>query len=121
MDRDTLTAYLLEKPGAAEEYPFGEEAAVFKVARKMFALCMLPADPLRVNLKCDPEWAEVLRDRYEAIIPGYHMNKRHWNTVILDGSVPDEELLDLVDHSYELVVAKLPKRTRAELIEEDQP
>lgn len=121
MDRDTLTAYLLEKPGAAEEYPFGEEAAVFKVAGRMFALCMLPADPLRVNLKCDPEWAEVLRDRYEAIIPGYHMNKRHWNTVILDGSVPDEELLDLVDHSYELVVAKLPKGMQAELTRGRQP
>lgn len=109
--------YLLDKPGAAEDYPFGEDAAVFKVAGKMFALVSLPAEPPRVNLKCDPEWAEVLRERHRAVEPGYHMDKRHWNTLVLDGSLPDDEVLDLVDHSYELVVAKLPKRVRAELDE----
>lgn len=100
------------KPGAAEDYPFGDEVAVFKVADRMFALVSLGSPPGSVSLKCDPDLADGLRTRYPAITPGYHLNKRHWNTVELDGSVPGDELLDLIDHSYELVVARLPRAQR---------
>ena len=102
-------------PGSAEDYPFGDEVAVFKVAGRMFALVSLGPPPGSVSLKCDPDLAAVLRDHYGAIAPGYHLNKRHWNTVTLDGSVPDEELLELIDHSYDLVVARLPRAQRNEL------
>jgi predicted DNA-binding protein (MmcQ/YjbR family) len=104
------------KPGSAEDYPFGDEVAVFKVAGRMFALVSLGPPPGSVSLKCDPDLADDLRARYVAITPGYHLNKRHWNTVALDGSVPDEELLELIDHSYELVVARLTKAQRNELM-----
>jgi predicted DNA-binding protein (MmcQ/YjbR family) len=103
------------KPGSAEDYPFGDEVAVFKVAGRMFALVPLGPPP-SVSLKCDPDLAVGLRTRYPAITPGYHLNKRHWNTVALDGSVPDEELLELIDHSYELVVARLTRAQRNELM-----
>jgi predicted DNA-binding protein (MmcQ/YjbR family) len=103
------------KPGSAEDYPFGDEVAVFKVAGRMFALVSLGSPPGSVSLKCDPDLAPALRDRYAAITPGYHLNKRHWNTVELDGSVPGDELLDLIDHSYDLVVARLPKAQRQSL------
>ena len=103
------------KPGSAEDYPFGDEVAVFKVARRMFALVSLGPPPGSVSLKCDPDLAAVLRDRHAGITPGYHLNKRHWNTVTLNGSVPDEELLELIDHSYDLVVARLPRAQRNEL------
>lgn len=106
-----MMAACARQPGATEEYPFGDGAAVFKVAGKMFALVHL-AGEASVNLKCDPDWAEELRAIYPGVAPGYHMNKRHWNTVALDGSVPDGEIRDLLDHSYELVVASLPKRAR---------
>lgn len=113
MDRDAVLECLGRKPGAAEEYPFGDGAAVFKVGGKMFALVHLGDEPGSLNLKCDPGWAEELRTIYpDAIRPGYHMNKRHWNTVALDGTVPAEEILELVEHSYELVVAGLPRRVR---------
>jgi predicted DNA-binding protein (MmcQ/YjbR family) len=103
------------KPGAVEDYPFGDDAAVFKVAGKMFALVSLGSSPGSVSLKCDPDVALELRGQYAAITAGYHLNKRHWNTVALDGSVPDEELLELIDHSYELVVAGLTRAERKEL------
>lgn len=103
------------KPGSAEDYPFGDEVAVFKVAGRMFALVSLGHPPGSVSLKCDPDLADDLRARYAAITPGYHLNKRHWNTVALDGSVPDEDLLELIDQSYELVVARLTKAQRNEL------
>jgi predicted DNA-binding protein (MmcQ/YjbR family) len=102
--------YCLTKPNATEGTPFGEETLVFKVGGKMFALASLDAVPPRVNLKCDPERALDLRDRYEEVQPGYHMNKKHWNTVELSGGVPEVELREMVDHSYDLVVARLPKR-----------
>jgi predicted DNA-binding protein (MmcQ/YjbR family) len=102
-------------PGAVETYPFGDGVAVFKVGGKMFALVPLGGEPASVSLKCDPDYALSLRDRYPAITAGYHLNKRHWNTVVLDGSVPDDEVLELVDHSYDLVVSSLPKATRAKL------
>jgi len=102
-----------EKPGAVQEYPFGDEVAVFKVAGKMFAL--VPQGEASISLKCDPYRATALRERYPAVTAGYHLNKRHWNTVELDGSLPDDELSDLIDHSYELVVASLTKAQRAGL------
>jgi predicted DNA-binding protein (MmcQ/YjbR family) len=116
--RDRVIAECLAKPGATEDYPFGDEVAVFKVAGRMFALVpLVPLGPPpgNVSLKCDPELAAALRARYAAITPGYHLNKRHWNTVALDGSVPDDELLELIDHSYELVVARLTRAQRNEL------
>ena len=114
--RDRVIAECGAKRGSAEDYPFGDEVAVFKVAGRMFALVSLGPPPGSVSLKCDPGLAAALRDRYAAITPGYHLNKRHWNTVTLDGSVPDEELLDLIDHSYELVVARLPRAQRNKLM-----
>lgn len=110
-----LRDYCIAKPGATEGFPFGESALVLKVAGKMFALIGMDEMPTTVNLKCDPERALELRDRYEAVRPGYHMNKRHWNTVTLDGSIERAEVLALVDHSYELVVAGLPRAAREAL------
>ena len=107
-----MLAYLNGRPGAVEDYPFGDDVAVFKVGGRVFALCALTGQPGSISLKCDPALAEALRDRYAAVRPGYHLNKRHWNTIDLDGSVPGDELADLVDHSWELVVAKLPRRER---------
>jgi predicted DNA-binding protein (MmcQ/YjbR family) len=92
-------------PGATEEFPFRPEVSVFKVGGKMFALSALSAQPLSVSVKCDPELAERLRGTYASIVPGYHLNKRHWLTVTVDGSVPDALLADLVEGSYELVAA----------------
>jgi predicted DNA-binding protein (MmcQ/YjbR family) len=103
----------LALPGASEEFPFGDEVSVFKVGEKMFALCSLDAEPpLQLSVKCDPELAVQLRSAYPAIGPGYHLNKRHWNTITLDGSVPDEMVTDLLGDSYDLVVASLPKARR---------
>jgi predicted DNA-binding protein (MmcQ/YjbR family) len=110
--RDRVIAACTAKPGSAEDYPFGDEVAVFKVVGKMFALVTLGPDLGSVSLKCDPDLAAGLRRRHAAITAGYHLNKRHWNTVTLDGSVPEDELLDLIDHSYELVVARLPRAER---------
>jgi predicted DNA-binding protein (MmcQ/YjbR family) len=102
--------------GAEETFPFGPENSVFKVAGKMFAISRLKAKPpLRVSLKCEPELAEGLRAAHEAITAGYHLNKRHWNTIVLDGSVPERMVVEMIEDSYDLVVAKLPKSTQAEL------
>jgi len=113
--RDEVMAACLAKPGSAEEYPFGDGAAVFKVAGRMFALVSLGPPPGSVSLKCDPHLALGLRARYAAVTPGYHLNKRHWNTVELDDSVPEPELLELIGHSYELVVARLTRAQRSGL------
>ena len=115
MDFDVLQAHLMRKPGATEDMPFGPSALVLKVKGRMFALIGVDDDPLRINLKCDPDFAQVLRQRFTGIIPGYHMNKRHWNTVVLDGSVPDDLVLDMIDDSYELVVKGLRKADRLKL------
>jgi len=112
---ESLRSYLKEKAHVTEETPFGPQALVFKVAGKMFATVGWDADPLRVTLKCPPEKAEVLRELYAAIGPGYYMDKRHWNTVQLDGSIPKELVLEMIDESYTLVVRGLPKRTQKEL------
>jgi predicted DNA-binding protein (MmcQ/YjbR family) len=114
--RDRVLAACGAKPGAAEDYPFGDEVAVFKVAGRMFALVSLGPAPGSVSLKCDPGLAVGLRGRYAAITPGYHLNKRHWNTVTLDGSVSDDEVLELVDHSYDLVLAGLTRTQRNKLV-----
>jgi predicted DNA-binding protein (MmcQ/YjbR family) len=113
--RDQVIAVCSAKPRSVEDYPFGDEVAVFKVAGKMFALVTMGPAPGSVSLKCDPDLAVGLRRRYAAITAGYHLSKRHWNTVTLDGSVPEDELLDLIDHSYELVVARLPRAERDKL------
>jgi predicted DNA-binding protein (MmcQ/YjbR family) len=115
MTRDEVLAVCLAYRGAVEDYPFGDEVAVFKVGGRMFALVSLLGDPGSVHLKCDPDLALELRDRYSAVRPGYHLNKRHWNTVELDGSIDDDELRDMVAHSYEVVVQRLPKRQRTAL------
>lgn len=114
--RDRVIAECGAKPGSTEDYPFGDGVAVFKVAGRMFALVSLGPPPGSVSLKCDPDLADDLRARYPAITPGYHLNKQHWNTVALDGSVPNEDLLELIDHSYELVVERLTKAQRNELM-----
>lgn len=114
--RDEALAACAAKPGSAEDYPFGDEVAVFKVAGRMFALVSLGPAPGSISLKCDPGLAGDLRGRYAVITPGYHLNKRHWNTVTLDGSVPEHEVLELVDHSYDLVLAGLSTATRNKLV-----
>jgi predicted DNA-binding protein (MmcQ/YjbR family) len=102
MNIETLRDYCIRKPNAAEGFPFGEDTLVFKVNGKIFALANLDGE-LSVNLKCDPAFAIELREKYVAVSPGYHMNKKHWNTVMLDGSIPDLEVYSLIDHSYDLV------------------
>jgi predicted DNA-binding protein (MmcQ/YjbR family) len=112
MDLAKFREYCLSKPQATEGTPFGPEVVVFKVGGKMFALASLDEVPVTANLKCDPDLALDLRDRYEQVRPGYHMNKKHWNTVEIGSGIPDAELRKMVDHSYELVVQSLPKATR---------
>ena len=115
MTRDDVLAICLHLPAAEETYPFGEEVVVVKVGGKMFALVPLSEGPGSVNLKCDPARALELRDAYPGIRPGYHQNKRHWNTVDLDGSVEDDVVRGLIADSYALVVAGLPRSVRAKL------
>jgi predicted DNA-binding protein (MmcQ/YjbR family) len=109
MDLAEFREYCLTKARASEETPFGPDVLVFKVGGKMFALAALGELPAKVNLKCNPDLALDLRDRYEQVTPGYHMNKKHWNTVEIEGGIPNIELQKMIDHSYELVVARLPK------------
>jgi len=117
MNIELFREYCISKKGVTEEFPFGEETLVYKVMGKAFALAGMDDVPGSCNLKCDPEKAEELRDKYSAIIPGYHMNKKHWNTVIWDGSISDQLILELIDHSYELVLRGLPKKILSELRE----
>ena len=112
MNAHELKAACRALPGAVEDFPLGDEVSVFKVAGKMFALSDLDADPLQLSIKCEPELAARLRATYPAIGPGYHLNKRHWNTVTLDGSLPDRMVTDMLGDSYDLVVASLPKGRR---------
>lgn len=107
IDLESFREYCLSKPKATEDMPFGEDVLVFRVGGKMFALAPLDEVAATVNLKCDPNLALELRDRYEEVRPGYHMNKRHWNTVEIDSEIPDAELRRMIDHSYKLVVGKL--------------
>ena len=110
-----LRDHCLAFTGAEETFPFGPRTSVFKVAGKMFALSQLDAESLRVSVKCEPELAEALRAANAAVLPGYHLNKRHWNTVIVDGSMPDETVRDMIEDSYDLVVSKLPAARRRAL------
>ena len=113
MDAVEFREYCLTKPNATEGTPFGETVLVFKVAGKMFALMSLDEVPATTNLKCDPDLALDLRDRYEQVRPGYHMNKKHWNTVEIKGGIPEAELRKMIDHSYDLVVQSLPRAKRS--------
>jgi predicted DNA-binding protein (MmcQ/YjbR family) len=115
MNAAGLRAWCLGRPGAIEEHPFGPEHSVFKVAGKMFALSALERTPLEVSVKCEPELAVALRRSYPAIRPGYHLNKRHWNTITLDGSLSDRLVCEFVEDSYDLVVSALPARVREQL------
>lgn len=111
MNLEAFRSHCLKKKGVTEEMPFGPDTLVYKVMGKMFALTGSP-DFISVNLKADPEIAVELREKYEAVLPGYHMNKKHWNTILTDGSVADKLILQLTDHSYELVVSGLPKKDK---------
>ena len=116
MDYQQAREYMLSLPEAWEDFPFGPDVAVMKVKARMFATLAVSKDSLQANLKCDPLEAEMLRDIFESVIPGYHMNKRHWNTVILDGDVPRSEIERMIDRSYGLVVKGLTRREREALI-----
>lgn len=105
MDHKTVEEYLLSMPNARLDYPFGEDVAVYKVDDKMFALVAEKSEPVRISLKCDPELSKVLREKYESVMPGYHLNKKHWNTIVLSGQLSWEEVQDLIRHSYQLVTA----------------
>ncbi len=115
MNTESLESFLLTKKGASKDYPFGKDIAVFKVMGKMFALFAEQKSPLWLNLKCNPDEASLFRGMFESIKPGYHMNKDHWNTVILDGTVPEDLLQDMIDKSYALVVKGLRKADREKL------
>jgi predicted DNA-binding protein (MmcQ/YjbR family) len=106
---DEIKAYCLHLSGATYDFPFDDETCVFRVGGKMFGLMGIHADPPRINLKCDPILARDLRSAFESIVPGYHMNKEHWNTVLIGGDVPDDKVRWLIDHSYDLIRSKLPR------------
>ena len=103
MDHKTVEAYILSMPNTRLDYPFGEDVAVYKTDDKMFALISEDKEPINLSLKCDPQLAEVLREKYETVMPGYHLNKKHWNTLVLTGQLPWEEVQALIRHSYDLV------------------
>ena len=109
MNIEQIREYCIKKKGVTEEFPFDEETLVFKVAGKIFLLASLESIPLQINLKCDPEKAIELREEFESVQPGYHMNKKQWNTIILDGTVPAKKILEWIDDSYNLVVSGLKK------------
>jgi predicted DNA-binding protein (MmcQ/YjbR family) len=114
MNLDSFRQYCLAKPGVTEELPFDDETLVYKVMGKLFALSDIK-EPFSINLKCDPAKAIELRASYPSVQPGYHMNKQHWNTIFVDGTMDDAELKIWIDHSYELVVQKLPRKDKASL------
>lgn len=103
MNHKDVEEYVLSMPNAVLEYPFGEEVAVYKVNGKMFALIPEGSSPVRISLKCDPQLAEALRAKYESVMPGYHLNKKHWNTIVLSGQLPWEDIQGFIRHSYDLV------------------
>ena len=115
MNVETLRAYCLDKPGAEETLPFGPDTVVYKVGGKAFLLTGFDSEDLRFNVKCDPDKAVELREEFACVLPGFHMNKKHWNTLAMDHSLTDKFILQQVDHSYEMVVAGLPVKVRNEL------
>lgn len=106
MNHKQVEQYILQMPNAVLDYPFGEGTAVYKTNDKIFAIIGEKSDPLRISLKCDPQLAVILREKYETVMPGYHLNKKHWNTVVLTGQLPWEEVQGLIIHSYNLVIGK---------------
>lgn len=108
MNIESLRDYIIAKEEVTESFPFGDDTLVFKVNGKIFALVNLEGD-LTINLKCDPSKSIEIRERYSSVVPGYHMNKKHWNTVLVDGTVPDKEIFAWIDHSYSLVARKVPQ------------
>lgn len=115
MDSNTITNYCLSKKGAVEDFPFGPDVLSIKVASKMFALISDRGNKINISLKCDPFLAQDLRERYPSITPGYHLNKKHWNTIVVDDSIPNNEIHWMIDHSYDLVVKSLTKAERESL------
>ena len=115
MDQETIRKYCLEKKSTTESFPFGETTLVFKVSGKVFLLMGLDNQPLQFNVKCDPEKAEELREEYSSVTPGFHMNKKHWNTVVLNGQIPLKKIREMIDDSYELVARSLPLNERKKL------
>jgi predicted DNA-binding protein (MmcQ/YjbR family) len=115
VDRKALRRICLGFAGSEETFPFGSATSVFKVGGKMFALSQLGRDPLSISVKCEPPLAEQLRAAYPAVTPGYHLNKRHWNTVLIDGSLPERIIADMIEDSYDLVVSRLPRARRRAL------
>jgi predicted DNA-binding protein (MmcQ/YjbR family) len=109
MNIEAVRDYCLSKPGAEETLPFGPDVIVFKVNNRAFLLLPLDTDELRFNVKCDPELALELREQYNSVLPGYHMNKKHWNTIIADGTIPSKLIKEWIDHSYDLVSTKKKK------------
>ena len=118
MNLAELRRFLLDRPGAVEDHPFGPQPDVYKVGGKMFALLAADSDPLSISLKCEPDHAQFLRDSFPAVQPGYHLNKQHWNTVTLDGSIPEAGIQSMIDESYRLVVSGLTKAERKRLSNE---
>ncbi len=112
MDIEQLREYCLSKKATEETLPFGPDTLVYKVGGKVFLLTGLDSEQLRFNVKCDPEKSLELREQFSCVLPGYHMNKKHWNTIIVDGSVPSKQLKEWIDQSYELVIESLPKKIR---------
>jgi predicted DNA-binding protein (MmcQ/YjbR family) len=116
--KDNIIEYCLKKKGATQEHPFGPTPLVIKVADKMFALIFEETGKVvRLNLKCDPIIAENLREQHESVQPGFHMNKKHWNSIMIDGSLSESDVFDMIDHSYDMVVKKLPKSLREAIVE----
>lgn len=116
MNLEQIESIFMAKQGATKDFPFGDDTMVFKVMDKMFGLISLKTTPLNINLKCDPNDAIAYRDIYECVNPGYHMNKKHWNTITLDGTMKEETVKDMINESYDLVVSKLTKKQREELL-----
>ena len=112
MNAESLREYCLTKPGAEETFPFGPDTIVYKVGGMVFLLTGLDSEELRFNVKCDPEKAIELREEFSCVLPGYHMNKKHWNTIVVDGSVSIKQLKVWIDHSYELVANSLSKNKK---------
>ena len=115
MNIESITEYCRRKKGVTEDFPFDEDTLAIRVMNKIFLLASLEKVPLQINLKCEPEYAVELRERYEAVQPGFHMNKSHWNTVLIDGSILNSELKEMIDHSYEQVVKGLKKADQQKL------
>ncbi len=115
MNIEEIREYCIAKKGVTESFPFDETTLVFKVMNKMFALTHIEGD-LSINLKCNPEKAIELREQFSSVLPGYHMNKKHWNTILIDGSISQQQIKNWIDNSYDLVVKSLPKKLQQELL-----